>query len=162
VKKKKKGKTTDGGPVLATNRAAAHEFHLLRRLEAGIVLSGAEVKSARERRVNLKDAFARIRNGEAFLHNAHFGVYSHARQDDYNPTRTRKLLLHAREIRKLDREIGAASMTLVATRLYLKGGRIKVEIALARGKKAYDKRESSRRKEMEREMARAKGSRRLG
>jgi SsrA-binding protein len=158
-KKKKKGKVGEGLTVLASNRAASHEFHLLRKLEAGIALTGPEVKSARGGRVHLREAYARIRNGEAFLCKAHFGPYSHARCDDYDPTRTRKLLLHSREIRKLARETESASMTLVPTRLYLKKGRIKVEIALARGKRAYDKRESSRRKEMEREMARARGSR---
>ena len=156
----KKKKTGPG--VLANNRAASHEYHLLRRLEAGIVLSGAEVKSAREGRVNLKGSYVRIRRHEAFLHDAHFSPYSHAPSDDYDPVRARKLLLHAREILKLERETVSSGTTLVPTRLYLKNGRIKLEIALARGKKAHDKRESTRKREVEREMAREKGSRTVG
>jgi SsrA-binding protein len=155
-----KKKDPSGSGVLANNRAAGHEYHLLRRLEAGLVLTGAEVKSAREGRVNLKGAYVRIRNHEAYLHDAHFSVYSHARQDDFDPVRVRKLLLHAREIHKLERESVSSGMTLVPTKLYLKNGRIKLEVALARGKKAHDKRESSRKREVEREMARAKGQRR--
>lgn len=147
--------------MLANNRAATHEFHLLRKLEAGIVLLGTEVKSAREGRVHLKEAYARIKDGQAYLCKAYFGPYSHAGVDDHEPTRRRKLLLHAREIRKLAKEANASGMTLIPTRLYLREGKIKVEIALARGKRLHDKRESSRRKEMDREMARARGSRTL-
>ena len=158
--KKKEQRKRDS--MLANNRAATHEFQLLRRLEAGLVLLGTEVKSAREGRVHLKEAYARIKDGQAYLCKAYFGPYSHAGVDDHEPTRRRKLLLHAREIRKLAKELNASGMTLVPTRLYLKDGKIKVEIALARGKRTHDKRESSKRKEMEREMARAKGSRTLG
>ena len=155
----RKRRTAEGQDLLATNRSAVHEFHLERRIEAGIVLTGPEVKSARQGQVNLKDSFARIRNGEIFLHNAHFSPYTHARLDDCDTRRPRKLLLHAREIRKLAKEIDSSGMTLVPTRMYLKKGRIKVEIAVARGKKTYDKRETSRRKEVEREMARARSVR---
>lgn len=154
-----KKKSAEGRELLATNRSAAHEFHLERRIEAGIVLTGPEVKSARLGQVNLKDAFARIRNGEIFLHNAHFSPYTHSILEDCDPRRTRKLLLHAREIRKLAKEVDSSGMTLVPTRMYLKKGRIKVEIAVARGKKTYDKRETSRRREVEREMARARSVR---
>ncbi len=144
--------------TLANNRAAAHEFHLLQRLEAGIVLTGTEVKSAREGGVSLKQSYARVRNGEAFLVNAHFAPYGQGNRANHEPLRTRKLLLHAREIRKLERETSQGGVTLVPTRLYLKSGLIKVELALARGKKLHDKRETIRRREVERELARARGS----
>lgn len=144
-------------PVLATNRSASHEYLLLERFEAGIALTGAEVKSAREGRVSLKEAYAKIERGEVFLHDAHFSPYAQAGRDPQDPVRTRKLLLHAGEIRKLSRAADTGGMTLVPTRMYLKGGRIKIEIALARGKKTYDKREASRREEAVREMARLRG-----
>jgi SsrA-binding protein len=156
-KKKKEPRT----PVLATNRAASHEFHLLARFEAGLVLTGPEVKSAREGRVNLKEAYAKVKDNEVFLHNAHFSPYSHARLADTDPRRVRKLLLHAREIRKLAKETSASGVTLVPTRLYLKGGRIKIEIAVAKGKRSYDKRERARQREMDREIARERSSRTL-
>jgi len=146
-------------PVLAMNRAASHEFHLLARFEAGLVLTGPEVKSAREGRVSLKEAYAKIKNDEAFLHDAHFSPYSHARLTDVSPRRVRKLLLHAREIRKLAKETAVSGVTLVPTKLYLKGGRIKVEIAVAKGKKSYDKRERARQREADREIAREHTSR---
>jgi len=148
------------GP-LASNRAAGHQFHLLKRFEAGIVLLGSEVKSIRAGKISLKEAYARVTNNELFLHNAHISPYTHARGEDLDPLRRRKLLLHAAEIRKLVKETTSGGATLVPTRVYLKNGRIKVEIAVARGKKLHDKRESSRRREVEREMARARGSRRL-
>ncbi len=145
---------------LATNRAASHEFHLLQRIEAGIVLTGTEVKSARAGKVNLKDAFARIdKAGEIFLHNAHFSPYSHGNRQNHEPVRPRKLLLHAREIRKLAKQVEAGGRTLVPLRLYLKKGRVKVELALAQGKELHDKREASRKREMEEEMDRARGAR---
>ncbi len=150
---------SDSDKILATNRAAAHEFHLLERIEVGIVLSGTEVKSARAGKVNLKDAYARVKEGEVFLHNAHISPYAQGNRANHDPLRPRKLLLHAKEIRKLDRETTRGGTTLVPTRLYLKRGRVKVELALARGKKLHDKREASRLKESEKEMARAKGSR---
>ena len=147
------GRAKDGAEsVLATNRAAAHEFHLLRRLEAGLVLTGSEVKSARERRVNLKEGYARIQNGEALLIGVNFSPYDHARREEVDPLRPRKLLLHAHEIRKLARETESGGTTLVPTRLYLKNGRIKVEIAVARGKKAHDKRDAARERAIDREV----------
>lgn len=151
-------KSRKGGenPVIATNRSASHEYHILSRIEAGIVLTGPEVKSARERRVNLRDAYARVKQGEIFLHNCHISPYNHARMEEVDPVRVRKLLLHAREIRKLGKQTEATGMTLVPTRMYLKGGRIKIEIAVARGKRAHDKRESLRRKDAEREMERSR------
>jgi SsrA-binding protein len=143
--------------ILATNRAASHEYLLFERYEAGIALTGTEVKSAREGRVSLKEAYAKIDREEAFLHDAHFSPYTQGGRDNPDPVRTRKLLLHAREIRKLARATEAGGMTLVPTKLYLKGGRIKIEIALAKGKKPFDKRAASRKDEAEREMARLTG-----
>lgn len=151
----KKGTSGPERPTLATNRAASHDYHLLQRYEAGIVLTGTEVKSARQGRVNLKEAYARIKEGEVWLHGAHFSPYTHGNRENEDPLRVRKLLLNAREIRKLARQTESGGTTLVPTRLYLKDGRIKLEIALARGKRAHDKRESKRKREMEREIERA-------
>lgn len=149
-----------GVSVLATNRAAAHEYHLLSRWEAGIVLTGTEVKSARTGKVNLKEGFARVRNGEVFLVGVHFSPYSHGGAENPEPVRDRKLLLHAAEIRKLEKETEAGGLTLVPTRLYLKNGRVKVEIALAKGKKMFDKREAKRKRDLDREADRARAERR--
>lgn len=149
----------DGERILATNRAASHEFHLLSRLECGIVLTGTEVKSARIGGVSLKEAWAKVEAAEVFLHGAHISPYEQGNRENPDPKRIRKLLLHASEIRKLERETRSGGITLVPTRLYLKNGRIKIEIALARGKKSHDKRDSAREREVEREMARARGSR---
>ncbi len=154
----KKVKPRSGGS-LATNRSARHEFHLHDRYEAGIALTGTEVKSARKGAVNLKDAYARVKDGEVFLHNAHISPYAEGNRENVDPVRTRKLLLRAREIRKLARATETTGMTIVATRMYLKQGWIKIELAVAQGKKLYDKREATRKKEAEREMARARGLR---
>ncbi len=148
--------------MLATNRAASHQYQLFQRFEAGVVLRGTEVKSARQGKVNLKDGYARVQNDEVFLLNVHISPYTQGNRENHEPMRPRKLLLHAREIRKLGRETTATALTIVPTRIYLKNGRIKVELAVARGKKLFDKRETSRRREVEKEMARAKGSRSLG
>lgn len=156
----KKEKDTGGDRVLATNRAASHEFHLLTRYEAGIVLTGTEVKSAREGGVSLKESYAKIERGEMFLLGAHFNPYRQGNRDNVDPLRTRKLLLHAAEIRRLERETQSGGATIVPTRLYLKDGRVKIEIALARGKKSRDKREATREREVQREMARARAARR--
>jgi SsrA-binding protein len=151
-----KKKAAGGDAVLASNRAASHEFHLLERFEAGVVLNGPEVKSCRAGKVNLKEAYAKVKDGEVFLHGAHVSPYVQAGRDAPDPVRVRKLLLHAREIRKLARETEQGGMTLVPTKLYLKGGRIKLEIAVGKGKKAGDKREALKEKESAREMARAR------
>jgi SsrA-binding protein len=156
-----KGKKGGKEPALATNRSASFQYHLLMKMEAGMVLTGPEVKSAREGRVSLKEAYAKITGGELFLHNAHFSPYSHSRRDEIDPRRVRKLLLNAREIRKLAKESESTGMTIVPTRMYLKNGRVKIEIALAKGKRMYDKRESKKRKEIDREISRAKSSRTL-
>jgi SsrA-binding protein len=154
-----KKKPTPGDAVLASNRSASHEFHLLERFEAGLVLTGAEVKSCRAGKMNLKEAYAKVKDGEAFLHGAHLSPYVQAGHDAPDPVRVRKLLLHAREIRRLTKETEQGGMTLVPTRLYLKDGRIKLEIAIGKGKRAGDKREALKEKESAREMARARGQR---
>ena len=154
---KKKGPAADA--VLASNRSASHEFHLLERFEAGLVLTGAEVKSCRAGKVNLKEAYAKVKDGEIFLHGAHFSPYLQAGPDAPDPLRVRKLLLHAREIRRLARETEQGGMTLVPLKVYLKEGRIKLEIAIGKGKKAGDKREALKEKESAREMARARALR---
>jgi SsrA-binding protein len=145
--------------VIARNRAASHDFHIVETWEAGIVLTGTEVKSARAGQANLKEAYAKILNGEVWLHGAHFSPYAQGNRENPEPRRTRKLLLHAREIRKLERETARGGMTLVPLRLYLKDGRIKIEIALAKGKNAPDKRDAIRDKDLKREMERARGAR---
>lgn len=154
-----KKKKVDRSSTLATNRKASHEYHLLEQQEAGIVLTGTEVKSARDGKVNLKEAYCRVRDGELFLLGAHISPYEQGNRENHDPLRPRKLLMHGREIAKLARETITGGLTLIPTRMYLKRGRIKVEIALAKGKKLHDKRESARTREMDREIARAKGSR---
>jgi SsrA-binding protein len=153
------GKAKEDSRTLATHRRAAHDYHLEQRIESGIVLTGTEVKSARAGKVNLREGYAQVRQGEVFLHNVHISPYEQGNRENHDPLRTRKLLLHAREIRKLARETHSAGVTLVPLRLYLKSGRIKLELAVGRGKKHYDKRESTRRQEAQREIDRAAGSR---
>ncbi|ANM29568.1 hypothetical protein ABI59_08220 [Acidobacteria bacterium Mor1] len=162
--KKGKGDKKKSEPLLAQNRAARHNFELLQKFEAGIVLTGTEVKSAREGKVNLKEGYAKLKNGEVFLIGVHFSPYTHGGYDNPDPLRVRKLLLNRHEIRKIAKEVdtgGSGGLTLVPTRMYLKNGRVKVEIAIARGKKSHDKRESKKRQEADREMARARGTRRV-
>ena len=136
---------------LVTNRAAFHEYHILDKYEAGIALQGTEVKSVRAGAVQLKEAYVSVRDGEAWLFNAHISPYAYGNRTNHDPTRTRKLLLHRREIEKLEAETSTKGMTLVVTRVYLKGGRVKLEIGVARGKKLYDKRETEMRRTVERE-----------
>ncbi len=136
---------------IAENRKAFHDYHLLESFEAGLVLLGTEVKAIREGRVNLRDSFARLENGEVFLYNVNISPYSHRGYADHEPLRRRKLLLHRDEIRKLIGKTVEKGMTLVPTRLYFKKGRVKVSVALAKGKKEYDKRETIKRRETDRE-----------
>ena len=136
---------------IAENRKAFHDYHLLETFEAGLVLLGTEVKAIREGRVNLRDSFARVEGGEIFLYNVHISPYSHRGYADHEPLRRRKLLLHKREIRKLIGKTVEKGMTLVPTRLYFKDGRVKVAVSLAKGKKEYDKRETVKRREADRE-----------
>jgi SsrA-binding protein len=137
--------------MLASNRAAYHNYHILDKYEAGIALTGTEVKSVLAGRVQLKEGYVAIREGEAWLFNAHISPYAHGNRENHEPLRTRKLLLHRREIERLDEAIAKQGMTLVATRIYLKNRRIKIEVAIARGKKMYDKRETELRRTVERE-----------
>lgn len=136
---------------LASNRAAFHEYHILDKYEAGIALTGTEVKSVLGGRVQLKEGYVAIRDGEAWLFNAHISPYAHGNRENHEPLRTRKLLLHKREIEKLDQAAVKDGMTLVATRIYLKNRHIKVEVAIAKGKKMYDKRETELKRTVERE-----------
>jgi len=137
--------------VLASNRAAYHEYHILDKYEAGIALTGTEVKSVLAGRVQLKEGYVAVREGEIWLFNAHISPYAHGNRENHDPLRTRKLLLHKREIEKLGEATVKQGMTLVATRIYLKQRRIKIEVAVARGKKMYDKRETELRRTVERE-----------
>jgi len=136
---------------IAENRKAFHDYHLLETFEAGIALLGTEVKAIREGRVNLRDSFARVEEGEVFLYNVNISPYSHRGYADHEPLRRRKLLLHRSEIRKLIGKTVEKGMTLVPVRLYFKDGRVKVAISLAKGKKEYDKRETIKRREADRE-----------
>jgi SsrA-binding protein len=145
---------------IAENRKAFHDYHLLETFEAGIVLLGTEVKAIREGRVNLRDSFARVEDGEVFLYNVNISPYSHRGYADHAPLRRRKLLLHRGEIRKLIGKTVEKGMTLVPTRLYYKNGRVKIAVSLAKGKQAYDKRETIKRREAERETRAAVKSRR--
>ena len=137
--------------IAAENRKALHDYHILETFEAGLVLQGTEVKSIREGRVNLRDSFARVEDGEIWVYNIHISAYSHRGYADHEPTRRRKLLLHRQEIRKLIGKTVERGMTLVPLRLYFKGGKVKLAISLAKGKKDYDKRETIKRREVDRE-----------
>lgn len=154
----KKPKDGTEEAVLARNRAASHEYHLLERYEAGIVLTGTEVKSIRAGRANLKDGYAKVERGEVFLHGTHISPYEPGSRENVDALRVRKLLLNAREIRKIAKATDGAGVTLVPLRLYLKSGRIKLEVAVAKGKRAFDKREAIARRDVEREMERARGA----
>jgi SsrA-binding protein len=141
--------------TVATNRKAFHNYHIGDGIEAGIALTGSEIKSVRDGRVSLGDAYVRPENGELWLLNAHIARYEAGSYMSHEPTRPRKLLLHRKEIDSLTGKVAEKGLTLVATRLYLKGNIAKVEIALAKGKKLYDKREAISRREVDRELARA-------
>lgn len=145
-----------GGGVIATNRKARHDFDFEETFEAGLVLVGTEVKSLREGRVNLRDSFARVEGGEVYLYNVHISPYTHGNRWNHEPTRSRKLLLHKGEIRRLIGKVQQQGLTLVPTRMYFnRRGLAKVEIAVARGKKKWDKRRDIAKREAEREAARA-------
>lgn len=146
--------------TLADNRKAHHDYHLLETFEAGMVLLGTEVKAIREGRVNLRDSYARVEDGEVFIYNVHISPYSHRGYAEHDPLRRRKLLLHRDEIRKLIGKTVEKGMTLVPVRMYLKNGRVKVAVSLAKGKKEYDKRETIKRREADRESRAAIKSRR--
>ena len=150
----------DGEKIVCVNRQARHNYLIDETFEAGLVLLGSEVKSLRDGKAHLTDSYARIQKGEAFLVNAHISPYSGANQFNHEPTRLRKLLLHAREIERLTGKTKERGLTLVPLKMYFKNGRAKVQLGLARGKKLYDKRETLRRKVADREVERSLKSRR--
>ena len=137
--------------VLASNRAAFHNYHISTKYEAGAALRGTEVKSVLDGRIQLKDSYVAIQEGEAWLLNAHISPYSHGNRANHDPLRTRKLLLHRREIDRLEAAASAEGMTLVITRVYVKNRKIKFEVGVAKGKKLYDKRETELRRIVDRE-----------
>ena len=141
--------------IVAQNKKAFHDYFVEETFEAGMVLTGTEVKSLRDGKANLKDSYGRIDRGEVWLFNAHISPYGPASKFGHEPTRSRKLLLHRREIERLHSKVKERGFTLVPLRLYFKGGRAKVELGLARGKKLYDKRHAIRDREVKREMDRA-------
>jgi SsrA-binding protein len=149
-----------GEKPIAENRKARHDYHLLERFEAGLVLSGSEVKSLRQGRVSLQQAYADVREGEVWLVGAHIDTYDQAGIQNHEPERDRKLLLHRREIESLYAKVREKGLTLVPIRLYFKNGRVKVEIALARGKEQHDKRRDLAKREADRQIERALKSRR--
>ncbi len=146
--------------TIATNRKAYHDYHIQDSLEAGIALTGSEIKSIRASRVNLRDAYVRPEGGELWLLNAHIARYEASGRSSHEPTRPRRLLLHRKEINNLTSKVAEKGLTLVPLRLYLKDSIAKVEVALGKGKKLYDKREAIARRDLEREMERDAGTRR--
>jgi SsrA-binding protein len=140
---------------IATNRQARFRYHFLETWEAGLVLTGTEVKSLREGKAQIKDGYATVRDGEVWLHNVHIPPYAPASRDNHDPERSRKLLMHRREIERLIGKTHEKGLTLVPTRLYFRDGRAKVQIALAKGKDVGDKRQAIKDREMKREMERA-------
>jgi SsrA-binding protein len=155
---KKKRKAAPGD--VATNRQASFRYQLLEKIEAGIALQGSEVKSLRQGAVQLKDAYAEVRDGELWLRNMHIAPYQPAARENHDPERPRKLLLHRREIERLIGKTAERGLTLVPTRVYFNGPRAKVELALARGKEVHDKRRSIKERETKREIERAMSERR--
>lgn len=153
------GKNEPGEKPIATNRKAFHDYFILQKVEAGIALTGTEVKSLRAGRANLKDSYVGFEGGEAFLLSAHISPYEQGNIQNHDPERKRKLLLHRREIDRLQGQVIEKGLTIVPLRLYFKGGKVKVEIAVVRGKKQYDKRETEKRREADREAAAAMKSR---
>lgn len=144
-----------GDGVVTVNRKARHDYEIVETVEAGLVLTGSEVKSLRAGRANLKDAYARIEKGEAFLWNAHISAYAAAGQSGHEPERTRKLLLHEEEIDKLAGRVNERGFTLIPLKVYFKNGRAKVELGLGRGRKTIDKRDVIKDRELKREADRA-------
>ena len=141
--------------VVATNRKAFHEYHILETFEAGVQLRGSEVKSIREGKASLKQAYILIRKGEAWLKGSHIASYSHTGSEGHEPVRNRKLLLHKKEIQRIGSKLAEKGLTAVPTKLYFKGGLIKLEFGLAKGKKLYDKRETKKKRDIERDIQRA-------
>ncbi len=148
-------KSDPNSKILSENRQASHNYHLTDRYEAGMVLSGTEVKSIRAGKMQLRDSYARVENGEAWLINAHISEYSHGNRENHLPVRGRKLLLHRREIDKLLGITREKGLSLIPTKVYLKEGRVKAEIAVAKGKQLHDKREADRAKTADNEARQA-------
>lgn len=157
---KKTPTTNTANRLVCQNKKAYHDYEIMEKLEAGLVLLGTEVKSLREGRANLKDSYAKITRGEVFLYGLHISPYSHASYDNHDPERVRKLLLHNAEIKRLVGKTQERGFSLIPLKIYFSHGRAKVELGLARGKKLYDKRESLKRKEETREMDRLRKQRR--
>jgi SsrA-binding protein len=153
-------KPQTGEKLIASNKKALHEYFVVQKLEAGVVLTGTEVKALRDGKANLKDAYVIFKNGEAYLFGLHISPYSHGNIQNHEPDRTRKLLLHKRELEKLHTQTAEKGLTIVPLRLYFKGPRVKTEIAVVRGKKQYDKRDTERTRELDREAAVAMKERR--
>ncbi len=144
-----------GIKIIATNKKAYHEYFIDEVFEAGLVLTGTEVKSLRLGQVNIKESFCRIKNGEVFINNMNITPYEQGNRENHDPTRVRKLLLHKLEIEKLTKKVDERGLSLVPTKIYFKDSRAKLEIGLGRGKKLHDKRETLKRKQHDRETARA-------
>lgn len=153
-------KPETGEKLIASNKKALHDYFVVQKLEAGLVLTGTELKSLREGKAQLKDAYVIFKNNEAFLFGAHISPYSHGNLQNHDPERMRKLLLHRRELEKLRTQTTEKGLTVVPLRLYFKGSRVKAEIAVVRGKKQYDKRDTERSRELDREAAAAMKERR--
>lgn len=147
--------TSEHKKILTENRKARHDYFIDDEYEAGMVLVGTEVKSLRIGRVNLKDSYAKIKNGEVFVHQMHIGQYPFAHYDNHDPLRPRKLLLHNHEIKKLIGKVQEKGYSLIPVRVYFKNGKVKISLALARGKRKYDKRESIRNRDEKRDMERS-------
>ena len=148
-------KPETGEKLIASNKKALHDYFVVQKFEAGIALTGTEVKSLRAGKANLKDSYVILKNGEAFLLGTHISPYTHGNLENHDPERTRKLLLHRRELEKLKKETTEKGLTVVPLRLYFRGAKVKVEIAVVRGKKQYDKRETEKKREADRETAAA-------
>ena len=148
-------KPDTGEKLIASNKKALHDYFVEQRIEAGLQLTGTEVKSLREGKVNLKDSYVIFKNGEAYLFGAHISPYTHGNLQNHEPERTRKLLLHRRELEKLVTQTTEKGLSVVPLRLYFKGSKAKAEIAVVRGKKQYDKRETEKKREADREAAQA-------
>jgi SsrA-binding protein len=148
-------KPDTGEKLIASNKKALHDYFILQKVEAGLVLTGTELKSLRGGKAQLKDAYVIFKNGEAYLFGAHISPYTHGNLQNHDPERTRKLLLHRREIEKLFSQTTEKGLSVVPLRLYFKGSRVKAEIAVVKGKKQYDKRDTERTRELDREAASA-------
>ena len=148
-------KTTNAEKLIASNKKAYHDYFVLQKLEAGMELTGTEVKSLRDGKANLKDSYVIVKENQAYLLGAHISPYTHGNIQNHDPERTRKLLLHRREIEKLKVQTTEKGLSVVPLRLYFKGNRVKVEIGVVRGKKLFDKRETEKKREADRETAAA-------